>query len=478
MEKVIDLSRWNKEHVKNEQELQHLFDEVESQFSADPNPERSTRREHLLTLKKSLLEHRKDLVAALNEDYGFRSEFDSVICDILPAVEHINYTLKKLTKWLKPSRRHSGLMLNPSKVSVHYQPVGVVGVMVPWNFPIVLSVAPVITALAAGNKVMVKFSEFTPSTNQVLSRIFAQLEGQVYSVDGDVTIARAFSQLPFNHLIFTGSTTVGRSVAQEAAKNLTPVTLELGGKSPVIIASDADITRAIDAIMLGKSVNAGQICVAPDYVLLPEGQQDAFAEQYLQRYRRAFCRKNKPVELSQIINDKQYQRLQGLLSDAKEKGARITTIENVEVTGRQMLPHLVMDVRESMLVMQEEIFGPILPVIGYQKIEEAFEYIRSKPKPLALYLMSDDKELQKKVTRETLSGGLAINDTLLHLAAHDAPFGGVGASGMGQYHGIEGFLAFSKTKTVLVTPSWLPRSRWVLRHRKGFERMLRWFLLR
>lgn len=465
MEKVVDLNRWHKEHVKTEQELQHLFAEVQAHYSTNPYPELEQRLDILKSIKSELLNSKRALVDALHQDYGYRSDFDSLICDLLPAVGHINYTIRHLKKWLKPSKRHSGLLLMPSKVRVEYQPLGVVGVIVPWNFPIVLSIAPIITALAAGNRVLVKLSEHTPHTNQVLSEIFAQFGEYVRPVEGGADIAQYFSSLPFDHLIFTGSTKVGKLVAASAARNLTPVTLELGGKSPAIIADDADMSKAVDAVILGKSINAGQICVAPDYVMVPQGKELSFIECYLERYSQLYVRKGRLDSATQIINETQWLRLQSYVQDAKNLGASVHSIDGVELEKHQMLPQLVTGVTPEMLVMQEEIFGPILPVIGYRHLSEVFAFINAKPRPLALYLMSNDKVLQQQVIEQTHSGGVAINDTLLHVAADDAPFGGIGESGIGQYHGEEGFRTFSKAKTVLSTPTWLPRNVIILKYR-------------
>lgn len=464
MEKVVDLNRWHKEHVKTEQELQHLFAEVQAHYSTNPYPELEQRLDILKSIKSELLNNKRALVDALHQDYGYRSDFDSLICDLLPAVGHINYTIRHLKKWLKPSKRHSGLLLMPSKVRVEYQPLGVVGVIVPWNFPIVLSIAPIITALAAGNRVLVKLSEHTPHTNQVLSEIFAQFGEYVRPVEGGADIAQYFSSLPFDHLIFTGSTKVGKLVAASAARNLTPVTLELGGKSPAIIADDADMSKAVDAVILGKSINAGQICVAPDYVMVPQGKELSFIECYLERYSQLYVRKGRLDSATQIINETQWLRLQSYVQDAKNLGASVHSIDGVELEKHQMLPQLVTGVTPEMLVMQEEIFGPILPVIGYRHLSEVFAFINARPRPLALYLMSNDKVLQQQVIEQTHSGGVAINDTLLHVAADDAPFGGIGESGIGQYHGEEGFRTFSKAKTVLTSPTWLPRNVIILKY--------------
>lgn len=478
MEKVVDLNRWQKEHVKTEQDLKHLFSEVKASYSSMPYPELEQRLELLRTLKYELLERKQMLVDALHQDYGYRSEFDSLICDLLPAIAHINYTIKHLKRWLKPSKRKAGLLLFPSKVMVNYQPLGVVGVMVPWNFPIVLSIAPIVTAIAAGNRVMVKLSEHTPNTNQVLSDLFSEVGEHVYPVEGEAEISRYFSALPFDHLIFTGSTKIGRLVAAEAAKNLTPVTLELGGKSPVIVGSDADIGKAVDAILLGKSINAGQICVAPDYVLVPQGKELQFIERYLERFYRLYVKEGSLESSTSIVSEAQYQRLQHYLHDAKSLGGTIHTIDFLELETRQMAPQLVTGVSDKMLLMQEEIFGPILPIIGYRHLNEVFAFINARPRPLALYLMSNDKILQHQAIEQTHSGGVVVNDTLLHVAAEDAPFGGIGESGIGQYHGEEGFRTFSKAKTVLYSPTWLPRSYLLLKYRKLAVALLGRLLLR
>ncbi|WP_428776185.1 coniferyl aldehyde dehydrogenase [Vibrio sp.] len=478
MERVVDINRWHKEHVKSEQELKHVFIEVRSLYQAQPYPDYSSRLQRLLAVKQALIESQQELARAMSEDYGYRSQFDSLICDVMPAVQHINYTVRNLKRWMRPERRKSGLMLMPSQVRVECQPLGVVGVIVPWNFPIVLSVAPVISAIAAGNRVMVKLSEYTPQTNRVLSQIFSELGDHLYAIEGGSDIAISFSQLPFDHLLFTGSTQVGKLVAKAAASNLTPVTLEMGGKSPALVAPDADMAKAVDAIMLGKALNAGQICVAPDYVMVPKGKEQAFVELYLQRFQARFFDQERVNDLTHIINQSQFERLDQLLKDAELKGAVIHSLPCPETDGeRLMLPHLVTGVSEDMRIAQEEIFGPILPVIGYYQFSEAIAYVNRKPKPLALYLMSRDKRLQRSVMQQTHSGGVCINETLLHVAAEDAPFGGVGESGLGNYHGIEGFRTFSNIKTVLTTPTWLPRAQLVLKFRHRIGRILsRWWL--
>lgn len=464
----------------SELDLLHAqFSRLRVQFVNDSYPSEEKRRQRLVALRQALIKEQDALVTALNDDFSFRSRFDSLLCDVMPTVSHLDYTLKSLRRWMKPQRRKAGLLLSPSRVRVRYQPLGVVGIVVPWNFPVNLSLTPLVTAVAAGNQAMIKLSENTPHTNQVIRRVVAALGDIAQCVEGAADVAEAFCSLPFQHLLFTGSTAVGHKVALAAAANLTPVTLELGGKSPVIIAPDADLQRAVDNILLGKTTNSGQICVAPDYVMLPQQQVDAFVELYLQRFAKRFIDKQGKLDCTHIINQAHYQRLQQLLDDARQQGALVTTLSTPpELEGYQMAPYLVTQVTDELRVMQEEIFGPILPVMGYRTIEEAIERVGAQPRPLALYVMSDDHNMIDYVLKRTHSGGVAVNETLLHVAADDAPFGGVGESGTGHYHGAEGFKTFSHAKTVLYSYSWLPRSRWLLNHRKAWLRVLQRRFLR
>ncbi|OEF28200.1 coniferyl aldehyde dehydrogenase [Vibrio rumoiensis] len=459
--------------------LNNQLIQLRKEFNASPFPNADVRKDKLVTLKKSLLSHREALVSALSEDFGYRSEFDSVMADIMPTVTHINYSLKHITQWMKPSKRHAGLVFAPSKIKVQYQPLGVVGIISPWNFPVILSLAPLVTAIAAGNKVMLKLSEFTPKTNRVITDILKVLPHDVEVVEGEADTAQAFSQLPFDHLLFTGSTSVGRFVAKAAADTLTPITLELGGKSPVIVAQDANLVKAVDAILFGKCLNAGQICVSPDYAFVPQDLVDNFVQLFLDRFKLYYAQKKKLNKFTQIINQRQFDRLEQYLVDAKEKGAKIHTVEwDTSQQDRCLLPHLVTEISDDMALMQEEIFGPILPIMPYQNIDDVIGYINRGERPLALYLMSEDKELIQKVTSTTHSGGVAINDTVLHVGAEDAPFGGVGQSGIGHYHGIEGFHTFSHAKTVFHTPSWLPRNHFIMKNKKLALKVFNRFFLK
>lgn len=460
-----------------------LLKTMQQRFADNPYPKIEERKQKLEQLKSSLINHKSELVQALSDDFGYRSAFDSTMADVMPTVTHINYTLKHLKKWLKPSRRHAGLVFAPSKVSVRYQPLGVVGIISPWNFPVILSIAPLVTALAAGNKVMMKLSEFTPKTNQVIRRIVEVISQDVAVVEGESEVAQAFSRLRFDHLLFTGSTVIGRAVAQEAAKNLTPVTLELGGKSPVIVAEDASLTKTVDAIIFGKSLNAGQICVSPDYAFIPQDRVNEFIELFLARFDKLYPAGKKGRVFTHIINSRQRERLMSYLEDAKTQGATLHTVTSQSLPDKQsepsndLLPYLVTDVSDDMLLMQQEIFGPILPIKPYQNLREVIDYVNQGERPLALYLMTESKEVIEQVLHQTHSGGVAINDTVLHVAAEDAPFGGIGESGIGHYHGIEGFKVFSHAKTVFHTPAWLPRLTFLMKHKKLAVRLFnRWFI--
>ncbi|WP_428456688.1 coniferyl aldehyde dehydrogenase [Photobacterium makurazakiensis] len=422
-------------------------------YQAAPMPSFEQRKEQLIALKSALKKHKTALCQALEQDYGQRSHQDSLIADIMPSIANINYNLRRLKKWMKPSRRHAGLMLAPAKVSVHYQPVGVVGIIVPWNFPVTLSLGPLITAIAAGNRAMLKLSEFTPATNRVLKSLLAEaFDGNcVAAFEGEADAAAYFSQLSFDHLIFTGSTAVGHHVMRAAADNLTPVTLELGGKSPVLIADDIPMNLAVERMIFGKCMNAGQICVAPDYVLVPEGREKEFVDEFKRQFNCLYPNGAANRDFSSVISPRQYQRLISWLDEAQSLGATVHPCHDNARDNEQhrMIPHLLTDVAPEATLMQQEIFGPLLPVIGYQDLEQAINYIQERPRPLALYLMSLNVETQERVKLATHSGGMGINETVLHVAADDAPFGGIGPSGMGHYHGKEGFLTLSHAKTVL-----------------------------
>ena len=434
-------------------DMNATFSAQQARFRSNSNPDIKSRQEDLARLKTLLVRYQDQLIEALSEDYGQRAKYDSLIADITPSLHLIDYNRKHLKKWMKPSRRGAGLMLQPAKVRVHYQPLGVIGIIVPWNFPIMLSIGPLATALAAGNTAMMKMSEFTPATNRVLKKMLSEgfSEDQISIIEGEVDIAAQFSALPFDHIMFTGSTAVGKHVMKAASANLTPVTLEVGGKSPTVITPDMDIMGAVQRILFSKSLNAGQICVAPDYILLPKAKVNEFVEAYKSYFKKLYPAGLESKDLTSVINLRQYTRLKSVIEDAEQKGATIHTVSEQaqDDVNHRMTPHLLTEVNDDMLALQEELFGPILPIVPYESLDEAIDYINDRPRPLALYIMSHDNEVQEKLLSKTHSGGVCINDSLVHVAVDDAPFGGIGPSGMGHYHGIEGFKTFSHAKTVL-----------------------------
>ncbi|QYJ86875.1 coniferyl aldehyde dehydrogenase [Shewanella mesophila] len=436
----------------NEQ-LQQTLAKQKASYRQQPAPTLDERKRQLQALKTALLAHQEAIITALSQDYGHRSKDDSRISDIMPCINNINYTLKHLKTWMKPSRRHAGILLAPAKITVQYQPVGVVGIIVPWNFPVMLSIGPLITALAAGNRAMLKLSEFTPQTNAVLKQLLSSLfdETLVAVVEGEAEVAAAFSSLPFDHLLFTGSTSVGRHVMRAAAANLTPVTLELGGKSPVIVAPDMPLNEAVERMIYGKCLNAGQICVAPDYVLVPKGKVEGFQLAFQTKFNAMYGSISKNEDYGAIINARQFDRLMTVIDDAKAKGAQITSAngEAIDNDQRKIPTQLITQVSDEMILMQDEIFGPLLPIIEYDTLDDAIDYVNDRPRPLALYIMSFDAAAQQYILSHTHSGGVCINETVFHVAADDAPFGGIGPSGMGHYHGKEGFLTMSHAKTIL-----------------------------
>ena len=437
------------------QAMQALFQQQKAAFAAMPLPGAEQRRADLARLKKALVTHQQRLIKAISTDFGHRSADETRIAELLPSIEAINYSSKRLRRWMKPSRRHVGLAFQPGKARVIYQPLGVIGIMVPWNYPLYLAIGPLVGALAAGNRAMIKMSEATPATAEALRTLLASCfdHDQVAVVTGDVEIAQAFARLPFDHLLFTGGTDIGRHVMRAAAENLTPVTLELGGKSPALIAADMPVADAAERIAFGKAFNAGQTCVAPDYVLCPEDKLDALVDALHQRLSAMYPSLRENPDYSWIINQRQYQRLNNWLQQAENQGARLIRINpaNEDLSGTRIIaPTLVLDADDGMTLLQEEIFGPVLPILPYRDLQEALDYIAARPRPLALYYFGYNRREQQRIMQLTHAGGMCINDTVLHVAQDDMPFGGIGPSGMGHYHGHEGFLTFSKAKGVYI----------------------------
>ena len=431
-------------------ELNSLLDKQRQAYAAHPFAPLAQRQQWLKSLRQLLSAEREVLIDAISQDFSHRSPDETLFAELMPCLHSIDYTLKHLKRWMKPSARSVGMMFVPASAKVVYQPLGVVGIIVPWNYPLYLAIGPLVGALAAGNRVMLKLSEFTPATGRLLKDLLGRIfpEDMVTVVLGEADVAVAFSSLGFDHLLFTGSTQVGKLVMRAAAEHLTPVTLELGGKSAAIVSADVPLKDAAQRIAWGKSLNAGQTCIAPDYVLVPENRVQGFVDAYRQVMHSFYPTLIDNPDYTAIINERQLARLEHLKTDAVAKGARLIPLYE-QGQGRRMAHCLVLDVNDDMQVMQEEIFGPLLPVVAYRDLEQALAYITERPRPLALYYFGYNKVEQQRVLQNSHSGGVCINETLLHVAVDDLPFGGVGPSGMGRYHGHEGFLTFSHAKSVL-----------------------------
>jgi len=433
--------------------LHALYASQRRAYDKLPMPDLEQRLQWLEALHEVIASHQQALVEAISADFGNRSADETLLAEVMPSLHGIRHAKRHLARWMKPSRRRVGLAFQPASAQVLYQPLGVVGIIVPWNYPLYLAIGPLVGALAAGNRVMLKMSESAPATGRLLRDLLGQVfaEHEVAVVLGDVETGKQFTRLPFDHLLFTGSTEVGRQVMQSAAANLTPVTLELGGKSPAIVAADVPLEQAAERIAFGKTLNAGQTCVAPDYVLVPQQRLEAFVEAYRLAVQRFFPQLTDNPDYTSIINERQLLRLEGYLADARARGALLLPLFD-EGQGRRLPHHILLDVNDDMQVMQDEIFGPLLPVLPYASLDEAIAYVNARPRPLALYFFGYDRAEQQQVLERTHSGGVCLNDTLLHVAQDDLPFGGTGASGMGHYHGHEGFLTFSKAKAVFSKP--------------------------
>lgn len=432
--------------------LQRVLAVQKAAHVADAYPSEAVRRNRLDRLLAMIRDNQAAIEDTIFADFGGRSKDETLALEILSCVEEIKHTAKKFPKWMKSERRPVALASLPGSNQVIKQPLGVIGVIVPWNYPLFLAISPIVGALAAGNRVIVKMSEFTPRFSALFADMVARSfkEDELFVVNGGPDVARAFSSQPFDHILFTGSTAVGRHVMQAAAANLTPVTLELGGKSPTIIAEDASLERVAAQIMFGKMTNAGQTCIAPDYVLLPKSREQAFLELAKKAVMRFYPTLENNPDYTSVVNERQATRLRDYVEDAKAKGAIIFPLhdELAPAASRKLTPLAITNIDDTMLVAQEEIFGPLLPIVTYESFEQAIDYVNQHPRPLALYLFTDDRARIDHVLRNTTSGGAVINDVMMHVIQNDMPFGGVGPSGMGHYHGKEGFDTFSKLKGV------------------------------
>lgn len=437
--------------------LASRFARLQLAARGDSNPDRAVRERRLLTLDRLLLDNEPAIADAVRRDFGHRSAAETRLLELFPSHAAIGHARRHLRRWMRPRARSVSLWFQPGRAEVRYQPLGAVGIIVPWNYPIFLAAAPLAAALAAGNRALVKMSENTPATASLFAELVARYfaDDELSVVEGDVGVAQEFARLPFDHLLFTGSTPVGRQVMRAAADSLTPVTLELGGKSPAIIgprlSASGHFARAVERIIIGKCMNAGQTCIAPDYVLLPAGQEQAFIERARQVVAACYPAIESNTDYSTIVDQRQYARLCAYVDEARAGNAKIIDLAPGAVadSGTRRLPPLaLLDLSDSLRVMQEEIFGPLLPVLPYRDLDEAIRFVNSRPRPLALYYFDRENANIERVLNETVAGGVTVNDTILHIAQDDLPFGGVGPSGMGCYHGFAGFETFSVKKAV------------------------------
>ncbi|NAR56547.1 aldehyde dehydrogenase family protein [Acinetobacter haemolyticus] len=443
------------------EQMQAIFAQQSAAFAAQPYLDLDTRRSKLFNLKKQIIRYQDVIAAAINTDFSSRSIDESKLLDLLGSVLEAEHAIRHLRKWMRPSKRRTELLFLSNRLRVQYQPKGVVGVVVPWNFPVYLALGPLIAAIAAGNRVMVKLPEITPATNAVMKRMLAEVftEDEVAIFGEEITDPSLFTTLPFNHIVFTGSPAIGRVVMRAAAENLTPVTLELGGKSPALISRHYPLADAAKRVLHGKATNCGQICVSPDYALVPRDKVDQFVEECKANFSAMYGNsiRDNPNYTS-IVNDRHFKRLLEILDDAKAKGAQIIACAEYDrdQDARRMPVHIVLNCTADMRILKEELFGPVLPVVAYDALDDAIAYIKAGERPLALYCFTHDSNERDYVLKQTHSGGVTMNDWGWHVVNHDAPFGGIGNSGMGTYHGVEGFRELSHAKTVFARHRFFP----------------------
>jgi len=459
-------------------DLRGLFDAQRDAHAREPYPSLTLRHDRLERLGALVEEHEQEIVAAIGADFGTRPAQETRLAELFVIAVGIRHARRNLSRWMAQQRVPTPLYLWPGRSQLLRQPLGAVGVISPWNYPVQLALLPVLAALAAGNRVMLKPSELTPRTSALLERIVAQhfAQDEFAVVTGGPNIGDAFSRLPFDHLFFTGSTAVGRKIALAAAANLTPVTLELGGKSPALIHADADFGAAAARLATGKLLNAGQTCIAPDYALVPTSRVDALAAAVRDSAASLYPSFRDNPDYSSIVNDAHYRRLTELINDAVRQGARAVAVdtgaEAPDASSRKLAPTVLVGVNDRMAIMKEEIFGPVLPIEAYDSLEQAIDKINARPRPLSLYMFGGDAAARRRVLEQTAAGGVTIDDTLLHFSNENLPFGGIGASGSGAYHGERGFLTFSHQKAVFIQHRL--SFTWLLRppYGKRFERVL------
>lgn len=423
-------------------------------FNTNPNPKWAERKANLIKLGEAIEANEAAWIEAISADFGNRATTETIVAETMVIKGGIKHAIKNTPKWMQVRKAPTAIQYKPASNRIVPQPLGVIGIISPWNYPLQLAIMPLVGALGAGNRAMIKPSEYTPKFSELLKSVLGEIftDEEVFVATGGVDVAQAFSGLPFDHLVFTGSTSVGRIVAKAAAENLVPCTLELGGKSPTIIDEGADMKTAIPRITNAKLLNAGQTCVAPDYVLMPGSKIEAFSDAVIKQAETFYPTFAGNDDYTSIIADSHYARLQDLLEDAENKGAKIRVAgddDKQQLAKERRVPlTVVTDTTPDMKIMQEEIFGPLLPVVASETLDDALDYVQERERPLALYWFGSDKKKEEKVLKQSISGGVTINDAAWHVIQEDIPFGGVGPSGMGAYHGEAGFESFSHMKGV------------------------------
>ena len=452
-------------NIDAEEKMLELLRLQRESYLAEGEVSAETRIDRLDRTIDVLVANAEKISEAMNSDFGCRPRQVNLMTDVTGSLENLKHAKKHLRKWMKAEKRPSmfPLGLLGGRSSIQYQPKGVVGVIAPWNFPLGMVFEPLAGVIAAGNRAMIKPSEFTPATSELIDEMVGKTfdPTEIAVVTGGPEVGQAFSSLAFDHMVFTGATSVARHIMAAASKNLVPVTLELGGKSPTVISETADLREAIERIMVGKMLNAGQVCIAPDYVMLPEGKMDeavAIAREVVAEMYPTLLNNE---QYTAMLNERHFQRMQKNIDDANDRGAQVVAInpatEDFSVNPTQKIPPtLILNPEDDALCMQDEIFGPLLPLKTYTKFEDVISYINARPRPLAAYYFGKDSTEEHRFLTGTTSGGACVNDVMFHMLQKDLPFGGVGPSGMGSYHGIEGFKAFSHAKSVYKQPGKIP----------------------
>ena len=465
----------------SQSQMQSILDRQRAAYLAEGIVTSETRIDRLERAVRVVKKHQKAFVQAMNEDFGHRSEHQSLFTDVASSIGPLRHAQQNLKRWQKKDKRKVTpgiLALLGAKAWVEYQPLGVVGVISPWNFPVNLTFTPLAGVLSAGNRCMIKPSEYTPATSAAMAAGFAEEfdEEEIAVITGGPQTGADFSGLAFDHLLFTGATSVAKHVMRAASENLVPVTLELGGKSPVIISPKADMAPTTDALMAGKIMNAGQICLAPDYVFVPRDRIGEFVESSKRSVAKMYPTLLDNPDYTSVINARHFERINGYVDEARERGVEVVEINPADEDFRQQSAHkiaptLLIDPPEDSAVMQEEIFGPVMPIKSYESLDETLDYVNSHDRPLGLYYFGTDQEETQQVLNQTTSGGVTLNDVVMHVAQEDLPFGGVGHSGMGAYHGEDGFRTFSHAKAVFKQATFNPAEKLGLRPPYGDKLM-------